>query len=398
MKKISLFVGFILLSLSTNIRAAEPTKAEFNGYKVVHHMGELIKHVDEYGLNSFNHARIADHTFFVITPNLDTFYSKAVADLRVEPVVVTIPKHDGRYMSIQVFDHEHHTVFDEKVDGGEVYVIAREDYKGKLPDGKVVRTNSSFPFIFIRTQSFSLNEDSKADAIRRQLLITGKAGKIHTPDPKDTQAVISWSNKNSIPYEKTKSLLKKAESIYTLEVHKATFAYLSKFAASGQLISNEGMFESIDDPAGGDAKIRAAGVMLGHLGLPVHHAYYENISRKRDGSALKGSTGPVTITLPYKPGVKDFWSVTRYDAKTYLPMDLPINVFNAFNMKPDTNGNVTITFSIEDPKDGTYWMPVLEDGYYFVTRYYGPTSALNGHTSIDLFYKDGKIKRTVEFK
>lgn len=58
-----------------------------------------------------------------------------------------------------------------------------------------------------------------------------------------------------------------------------------------------------------------------------------------------------------------------------------IQAFNAYNTKPDENGNITITFSIEGPKEGTYWMPVTEGGYYWVSRYYGPTSKMNGRTA-----------------
>jgi hypothetical protein len=49
------------------------------------------------------------------------------------------------------------------------------------------------------------------------------------------------------------------------------------------------------------------------------------------------------------------------------------DVFNAYNTKPDANGNITITFSTTEPNDGTYWMPVNEaEPYYFVERYYAP--------------------------
>ena len=35
--------------------------------------------------------------------------------------------------------------------------------------------------------------------------------------------------------------------------------------------------------------------------------------------------------------------------------------------------NITVTFSVDDPKDGTYWMPVnAGEPYYFVVRYYKP--------------------------
>ena len=35
--------------------------------------------------------------------------------------------------------------------------------------------------------------------------------------------------------------------------------------------------------------------------------------------------------------------------------------------------DITITFSVDDPKDSTYWMPVIAgEPYYFVVRYYKP--------------------------
>ena len=65
------------------------------------------------------------------------------------------------------------------------------------------------------------------------------------------------------------------------------------------------------------------------------------------------------------------------------------------------NGNVTIAFSKKDPKDGTYWMPVLDTGYYFIARYYGPTSRLNGNTAHDIVYKGTEFEpmfKPVKFK
>jgi hypothetical protein len=68
-----------------------------------------------------------------------------------------------------------------------------------------------------------------------------------------------------------------------------------------------------------------------------------------------------------------------------------IQAYNAFNTKPDANGNVTITFSRKDPKDGTYWMPVTGP-YYFISRYYGPASKLNGNTVHDVLFKGTKLQ------
>ena len=76
-------------------------------------------------------------------------------------------------------------------------------------------------------------------------------------------------------------------------------------------------------------------------------------------------------TGKYHPHV--FWSVTRYSALTRNTIAGKNDLFNAYNTKADTNGNITVTFSIADPKDGTYWMPVnAGKPYYFVVRYYKP--------------------------
>ena len=48
---------------------------------------------------------------------------------------------------------------------------------------------------------------------------------------------------------------------------------------------------------------------------------------------------------------------------------------------------VSITFSAEDPQDGTYWMPVVDgEQYYFVARYYGPRSGLQGKTAAGIMF------------
>ena len=81
------------------------------------------------------------------------------------------------------------------------------------------------------------------------------------------------------------------------------------------------------------------------------------------------------------------------------PADLggnDIQAYNAFNTKPDAKGNVTFTFSKADPKDGTYWMPVTDAGYYLIFRYYAPTSKLNGNTAKDLVYGGTPLEKKFE--
>lgn len=397
----------LALSFFTLLNAQEQKNLpdwQYVGYKAVHHMTLEVNQIKDIGFNKFDNPPIADYKSFVITPALDHLYTRAVVDLRNGPVVVNTPARDDRYSSLEVFDMEHHAIFAELTGPqAQRYVVVHKDYKGKLPQAKaVIRTNSLFPFIFIRTQSFNIEGDVKADKIRRQASIEGKVSDITLPDVKDTRALIQWIIDYSMPYPKTKELMAKAAAKYTPEVHKETFENLKLFLASGGVSGNVGMFEAVDDPAGGSYKVRAAGTLLGHLGFPVRHAYYQQIPVDAKGTRLAGKNGPFVLTLPYKPGVDLFWSVTRYDANKFLPLNPAdiggnnIQAYNAFNTKPDENGNVTFTFSKTNPKDGTYWMPVMDSGYYIIARYYGPTSRLNGNTAKDIIYKGTPLEEKFE--
>ncbi|PHQ65824.1 MAG: hypothetical protein COB99_01825 [Sulfurimonas sp.] len=110
--------------------------------------------------------------------------------------------------------------------------------------------------------------------------------------------------------------------------------------------------------------------------FPIHHAYYGPYFTNCKDEVLNGSKVEVFV-FAYKPkGIELFWSVTRYSALTRNTIAGKNDLFNAYNTTPDANGNITVTFSINNPKDGTYWMPVNKDEpYYFVVRYYKPDIA-----------------------
>lgn len=409
LKKINLsvFAGLLLTAVLSSTASAQSkndlSDMQYYGYKIVHHMAAVVDHIEQFGFNVFDHPRIADYRSFVITPALDHFYSKAVADVRFGPVIIDTPAKDDRYSSIQIFDVEHHSIFEQlTAKEGERFVLVHEDYKGKLPKGKVIKTTSNFPFVFLRTQSFAFNEDKLADGIRHEAQMYGLWEKVVLPNTKDTLALIKWTIDNSEPYSLTEELMEEAARSYTPSVHKETFEHLKQFLASGGVSGNTGAFEPVDHPAGGSHKVRAAGTLIGHLGFPVHHAYYQVIPVDRTGKKLAGINGSFELALPHVPGVNLFWSVTRYDANTFLPLN-PANIggndiqaYPDFSTKPDKDGNVSFTFSKNDPKDGTYWMPVQDSGYYIVVRYYGPTSKLNGRTAKDIVYKGTKLEEKFE--
>ena len=394
--KLVAYITVGLLASTSLAMAKEQTNlpdTQYHAYKVVHHMTAVIEHMETFGFNNWDNPQIANHKFFVITPALDHYYSKAVTDVRWGPVVVDTPAKDNRYSSFQVFDMEHHSVYEKVIEReGERFVVVHEDYTGPIPKGTVVKVNCNFPFLFMRTQSFAFNDDKLADTIRRSATISGVWQMPDLPKAEDTKSVVQWVIDNSKPYKTTGSMMKEAAKTYSMDIHKKTFLNIKEFLAAGGISGNVGGFESVDHPAGGSMKVRAACCLMGHLGFPVHHAYYQQIPMDREGDVLNGAKGPFVMTIPYKPGVDLFWSVTRYGFDTFLPLNPAdiggndIQAYNAFNTEPDKNGNVTFTFSKKDPKDGTYWMPVKDSDYYIIVRYYGPTARLNGNTAVDIIY------------
>ena len=103
-KSISAAVGVVMaafiLAVTSVANAKTLTDVEFYGYKITHHMGAIVEHIDKFGFNEFDHPPMPDHRFFVITPALDHFYSKAVIDTRWGPVILDTPARDeGRYGS-----------------------------------------------------------------------------------------------------------------------------------------------------------------------------------------------------------------------------------------------------------------------------------------------------------
>ncbi|MEE4376710.1 MAG: DUF1254 domain-containing protein [Candidatus Competibacteraceae bacterium] len=115
------------------------------------------------------------------TPNSDTPYSFVGADLRAQPIVLTVPKIEkNRYYSLQFMDaytFNFHYVGSRTTgnDGGK-YLLAGPAWKGEKPEGidEVIRCETEFAFIGYRTQLFNPEEIDNVikiqDGYKAQLL------------------------------------------------------------------------------------------------------------------------------------------------------------------------------------------------------------------------------------
>ncbi len=352
------------------VQAQEPSVAKLHAWKAYYHAVYMKgTAADAGGTNKIlNTTELpSEGTDRVVSPALDHLYSKAIIDLSSGPVYLSMPTVPAdRYASIHITDQEHYTIYDEIRPTGE-YVFIRDGYKGKLKSGAtIISSPGNHPHLFIRIQVRTLEDIPNVIAIQNKIKLTGVSKKLNFDN------AIQFTIDTHTIYPANAGLIA-TQLDFDAEDYKAMFAWAGEYFSTRGLKGNIGMFGPIDSKEEGsnDPEVRAA-ALVGHLGLPVHHAYYTGIFTQCDGEFTNGSN-PYTVTLPYQANVEEFWSISRYSALTRNTLPGKRDVFNAYNTKPNAEGNIIITFSVEDPKDGTYWMPVnASEPYYYVERYYNP--------------------------
>jgi len=360
---------------STNEQKAEeisaafekPSVAELHAYKAYHHARYMVQTAEAAGgTNILLHTKKlpTEGTDAVVTPALDHLYSKAIIDLTRGPVYVEIPEGiEDRYWSIHVTDQEHYTIFDEIRPVGK-YVFVRKGKDMEVEEGAtVIECPEDYPHLFIRVQVKNAEDMVNSLAIQETIKLTGES------KPLKIDNYIEFTINTHDVYKENAGLLESVVDFNEEDYNRVT-EYL--FTIAPTFPSNLGMFGPIDseEPNSNSPEHRAAAI-FGHLGLPAAHAIYFPNFVNCEGEVLSGDKTEV-YTFPFQPiGVEEFWSITRYSALTRNTIPGKNDVYNAYNTKPDADGNITITFGVEDPNDGTYWMPVnAGEPYYFVVRYY----------------------------
>ena len=126
----------------------------------------------------------------VITPNNDTPYSMLWADLRAEPLVITVPAiPKSRYYSVQLIDGNtyNYGYIGSRATGTQAgsYMIAGPDWKGTTPPGikKVFASTTPFALTLIRTQLFKPSDMPNVEKVQSGYKIQPLSAFLGQPAP-----------------------------------------------------------------------------------------------------------------------------------------------------------------------------------------------------------------------
>ena len=400
-------------------------------YKAVFGMALYPKSPVYSGFNKYLHMRnlYGPEMKAVVSANNDTIYSTTFADLRKEPLVITVPATGDRYFTIQLVDllTDNFAYIGTRSTGtqGGTYLVVGPDFKGSVETDKFDRVIvSQSPFVALATRTAVYGTDDLKDAYKVQdgLKLTGyKAftGKSST----------ARTTTDKMPMFNPK-VVYKAEGFYPLLNQLLTWqspstdevALMKKFARID--VGPYSEFDLTKMPADIAVAIKAGSkqakidiiTKANNIGTTVNgwdytppmgmygdnylfraavaykfiytnspeEAVYPIANIDADGNDLTGSKKYVlhygADNLP--PIDKNgFWSLTMYDNTTCLMINNPLKRYSIGDrnegLKYNKDGSLTLYIQHNKPsadKVGN-WLPAPKGDFYMIKRAYLPKPA-----------------------
>jgi len=383
-----------------------------------------------------NNARVYTPADTAIqTPNSDTPYSFVGADLRAEPLVISVPAIDkDRYYSLQFIDmytfNFAYVGSRATGNGAGNFLLAGPDWHGETPPGvkAVIRSETEFAFVLYRTQLFSpddIDNVKKIQAGYRVEPLSQFLGKptppappaidfikplspeaernspeffnilnfvlqFCPPNPAETDMMARFArlgigaHGTFDPKALSPEMLKAvqdgmADAWATFKTYKETELDTGKRTSADGFGSRQSL--------NGDYLARFSGAALGIYGNSKDEAIYPVYFID---NAKKPLSGANRYELRFAPGdlppVNAFWSLTLYELPSSLLSANPINRYLINSpmlpsLKRDEDGGVTLIVQHADPgaAEKTNWLPAPAGPFFLAMRLYWPKAdALDG--------------------
>lgn len=369
------------------------------------------------------------------TPNSDTPYSMLGADLRTEPLVLTVPPiEQNRYYSLQFVDgytYNFHYVGSRTTgNSGGKYLLAGPGWKGDKPDGinETIRSDTDLASVIYRTQLLGPSDLDSVKKIQDGYQVQPLSAFLKqppppaappidfvpplTPDQQKTSPqffdILGFTMRFAPTVPSEQELRNRFASIgigpdrtfnpdkLTPEMRSAieggmadAWAELQKLQKdkidTGQVTAGD-LFGTREQ-LGNNYLYRMAGAAEGIYGNSKEEAMYPSFDVDSTGTPL---TGANNYTYRFAPGqlppVNAFWSLTMYELPKSLLVANPIQRYLINSpMLPslvaDPDGGYT--FYIQNASPGidreSNWLPAPPGPFRLVQRLYWPKpDALNG--------------------
>lgn len=369
----------------------------------------------------------------VQTPNSDTPYSFLGADLRAEPLVLTVPEFPkDRYYSIQFVDaytfNFAYVGSRATGNGGGNFLLAGPNWKGKKPAGikDVIQSETDINILLYRTQLFDPADLDNVKKIQAGYKVEPLSSFLGTAAPTPAPAIdyikpISQEEQKSslevfnilnfilqfCPTDPSEKEL--MERFAKVGIGAGKTFDLTKLSPEMKKAFEEGIGDAWKEFAGGvkllaEGKITSGDVFgtrafmknnylyrwlatIGIWGNSKQEAMYPIYFTDASGQKLNGANR-YTLHFPKGklPPAHAFWSLTMYQLPESLLVANPIDRYLINSpmlpdMKMDTDGGLTLYIQHESPgKDmESNWLPAPKGPFSSYLRIYWPAeAALNG--------------------
>jgi hypothetical protein len=370
------------------------------------------------------------------TPNSDTPYSFVGADLRAEPLMLTVPPIEaGRYFSLQFIDaytfNFAYVGTRTTGNGGGNFLLAGPNWKGEKPENitDVIRSETQFAFILYRTQLFNPDDLDNVKRVQAGYKVQtlsqflGKSAPAPAPKveflrplavaeertspeffnildfvlqfcpthPSEVELMARFNRLGIGGREKfdPQSLspgLGKAVEDGMADAWKTFGEFKAKEIDTGKLGSGDafGTREYLKN----DYLHRMAGAVLGIYGNSKEEAIYPIYFVDSSGNKLDASKHRYRLSFErgQLPPVNAFWSLTMYELPSSLLTANPLNRYLINSpmlpsLQRDAEGNLTIYVQHDSPGEDEQanWLPAPNGPFFAVMRLYWPKQdVLNG--------------------
>ncbi|MEO3759155.1 DUF1254 domain-containing protein [Mycobacterium sp. B14F4] len=371
----------------------------------------------------------------VQTPNSDTPYSMLGADLRAEPLVLTVPPiEQDRYYSLQFIDgYTYNFAYvgsRTTGNGGGKYLLAGPDWQGEKPEGidEVIRSDTELAGVIYRTQLYGPSDIEQVKRIQAGYQATPLSVYLNQPSPPAAPPIdfvppLTRDQEKTSPqfFEILNFALRFAPTLPDEKDMRDRFATIGigpegtfdadelspemRSAVEGGMadawaeldtlqkdkietgeVGSAQFFGTAAD-LNGNYLYRMAGAVYGIYGNTAAEALYPGIVHDSTGAPLTGASNYV-VKLPsgQLPPVNAFWSLTMYEMPQSLLVQNPIQRYLINSpmlpsLVPDPDGGYTIYVQNVSPgmDREANWLPAPRGPFQMVLRLYWPKpDALNG--------------------